>query len=241
MIRYALFLTREGQSVRLPVNPSELPTVTEAETSRYNVLGIGEVVIPRGARLRSVTIQSFFPAHPFAGITATAPETYIAFLSAALADKAVLTYTPVRVDEQGRPYMVSDAGFDCIVESFTYEERGGETGDFYYTLQLTEYRDYTPGKIILTQPLTAGDPAVITTEPERALPAGALAVGSAVTVSGRYYYTSYGDEPSGAGNGRRAVVSRIVDKERAAPYHINDEGGGALGWCAESAIKEVSG
>ena len=30
-----------------------------------------------------------------------------------------------------------------LVTSFHTEERGGETGDFYYELGLSEYRDYT--------------------------------------------------------------------------------------------------
>lgn len=35
------------------------------------------------------------------------------------------------------------------VETFDYEERSGELGDFYYSIKLSEWKDYSPRRIVL--------------------------------------------------------------------------------------------
>ena len=35
------------------------------------------------------------------------------------------------------------------VETFDYEERAGELGDFYYSIKLSEWKDYSPRRIVL--------------------------------------------------------------------------------------------
>ena len=124
--------------------------------------------------------------------------------------------------------------------SFQTEERGGETGDFYYDLELTEWRDYSPQQMQVQQAATATTPAVVTTEPAREMPTGQIVVGTTCILNGPYYYTSYQEEPHGNGNGRTVVVSRIVDKSRPCPIHVNSEGGGALGWTAQSSLQVVT-
>ena len=56
-----------------------------------------------------------------------------------------------------------------------------------------------------------------------------------------YFYSSYGDKPSGSGNGRRVVVSRIIndDNDRPYPVHVKSESGGALGWCKKGDLQGV--
>ena len=50
------------------------------------------------------------------------------------------------------------------IESFDYEERSGELGDFYYSIKLVEWKDYSPKRIVL--PPVKKAPAT-TKEPER--------------------------------------------------------------------------
>ena len=153
----------------------------DTENGDYNVLGIGQIVVPRTPNLREVTISSFFPGRPFSGVLNSGgfqpPEFYIQFFESAMNDKAPILYTPVRYYENGEPFMTGDPGMTCVVTTFNTEERGGETGDFYYDLTLTEYRDYTPGTIQV-QSQISGTPAVATTEPSREIPQGQLVVGA---------------------------------------------------------------
>lgn len=50
------------------------------------------------------------------------------------------------------------------VETFDYEERAGELGDFYYSIKLSEWKDYSPRRIVL--PPEPAKPAQAK-EPER--------------------------------------------------------------------------
>lgn len=238
---FGLFFTRDGTVIRLPVNPEKLPVERDNDNGDYNVLGIGPIMVPRTPKQRVVTISSFFPGRPFSGVLTPnefkTPEFYIQFFESAMNDKVPILYTPVRYYENGEPFMTGDSGFQVLVTQFNTEERGGETGDFYYDLTLTEYRDYTPGTMQVQQSTTT---QTATAEPSRDIPRGQLVVGSVCIANGPYYYSSYGDEPHGNGNGRRVVVSRIVDATRAYPVHVTTEAGGALGWMKKDALQVVS-
>lgn len=238
---FGLFFTRGGRVIRLPVNPETLPVARETDNGEYNVLGLGPVMVPRIPKLREVTISSFFPGRPFSGALTQGgfllPEEYIDFFESAMNEREPILYTPVRYYENGEAFMTGDTGFEALVTEFSTEERGGETGDFYYDLTITEYKDYSPTVVdIIVQPQGS---AQAVSEPVRAMPSGQIAVGSVCIANGPWYYSSYGDEPHGEGNGRRVVVSRIVDQSRAYPIHVTTESGGWLGWMKKSALRVV--
>ena len=242
---YGLFFTRDGQVVRLPVNPEKLSETKENDNGEFNVLGIGPIMQARIPKLRVVTISSFFPGRPFSGVLNSGafqpPEFFIDFFRRAMDDRATILYTPVRYYENGEPFFTGDTGFPCLVTSFQTEERGGETGDFYYDLEITEYRDYSPQGVQVQQAATAAAPAVATKEPSRDIPTGEITVGATCIANGSYYYTSYGDEPHGNGNGRTVKVSRIVDASRPDCVHITDEAGNPLGWISKDKLQVVTG
>ena len=125
---FGLFFTRDGTVIRLPVNPEKLPVTRDTENGDYNVLGIGQIVVPRTPNLREVTISSFFPGRPFSGVLNSGgfqpPEFYIQFFESAMNDKAPILYTPVRYYENGEPFMTGDPGMTCVVTTFNTEERG---------------------------------------------------------------------------------------------------------------------
>lgn len=240
---YGLFFQRDNLLIRLPVNPEKLPVSRDTKNDSYNVLGIGPIMVPRTPSLKVIKISSFFPGRVSSFVLTPnefkEPEFYIQFFESAMKDKTPIIYAPARYYEDGQPFMTGDASFSVLVTQFDTEERGGETGDFYYNLELTEYRDYSPKSITL-QSSGTNQPVQATTEATRSIPAGQIVVGSTCIANGRYYYTSYGDSPYGNGNGQRVVVSRIVDLSRTAPYLIQTETGGMLGWTSASALQVVS-
>lgn len=240
---YGIFFTKGGTVIRLPVNPEELPESRENANSEYNVLGVGPIMVPRIPKLKTVSISSLLPGKPVGGWVLTKggfeePEFYIDFFESALQDGEPILYTPVRYYEDGTPYMSGETGFEVLVTSFEYKEKAGETGDFYIDLELTEYRDYSPQTVDVQ--LGSGRPTATSTK-TRSKPAAQLCVGSTVIANGKYYYTSYGDEPHGNGNGRRCKVSRIITNDSSRPYpvHITTESGGWLGWIKASNLEVV--
>lgn len=243
MNSYGLFFRQEGRVIRLPVNPETLPLAREGNNSEYNVLKLGQIVIPRTPKLKRLSISSFFPGRPFSGVLDYdgfhTPDYYIRFFESAMKSKTPITYTPVRYYENGQRFMSDDNGFEALVSRFDTEERGGETGDFYYTLELVEYKDYSPSVKAVSRDAATGE-TVATPEPTRSIPAGQIVVGSVCTANGPYFASSTGDEPHGNGSGRRVKVSRIVDLGRSYPYHITTESGGALGWIKGESLQVIS-
>lgn len=240
---YGLYLAREGTVVRLPVNPETYKISRDNDNKEYNVLGVGPIMIPRTPKLRTVTWSGLFPGRPDLGAVVTAgqfqpPKFYIDFLQSAMEEKARLRFVANRYLEDGSP--IFDTNMEVLATSFHTEERGGETGDFYYELGLTEYRDYSAKTVKLQQ--EEGQPAQAFAEEARDIPAGRLTVGMDVIVNGNYYCSSHGAEPHGTFSGFRGKISRIVanDPQRPYPYHITTSGGGARGWVKEEQIQAVS-
>lgn len=242
---FGLFFTRDTTVIRLPVNPEKLPVERGTDNGEYNVLGIGPIMVPRRPSLRQVTISSFFPGRVYSGVLTSGgfqpPEFYIQFFRSAMLDRAPIIYTPVRYYENGEPFATGDTGMRVLVTQFDTEERGGETGDFYYDLTLTEYKSYDPQTMQIQQQSTTTSPAVATKSPTREIPSGQLYVGATCTANGRYYSDSYGSGPYGNANGQRVVVTRIVDQSRQYPIHVNSESGTILGWMSTSALQVVNG
>lgn len=247
---FGLFFTRDGLVLRLPVNPAKLPQEKSGDNQSYNVLGIGPITVPRIPKPKEVKISSFFPGRPAPYVLTAGdfrePEFYISFFQRAMDDKVPILYTPVRYYEDGAPYMTGDTGFQVLVSDFSFEERGGETGDFYYDLALTEYRDYSPQTITLQQIASttqnAPAPMTATAEVTREIPAGQLYVGCTAQANGPWYYDSYGAEPHGEGSGRRVTVGRIIttDPARPRPVLVKSEEGAVLGWMEADNLQAVS-
>ena len=239
---YGLYLAREGTVVRLPVNPETYKISRDNDNGEYNVLGVGPIMIPRTPKLKAAEWSGLFPGRPDFGAVLTTgqfqpPKFYIDFLQSAMEEKARLRFVANRYLEDGTP--IFDTNMEVLVTSFHTEERGGETGDFYYELGLTEYRDYSAKTVKLQQ--EKGKPAEASSEETRDIPAGQLTVGMDVTVKGNYYSSSYGAGPHGTFSGFRGKISRIVanDPQRPCPYHITTSSGGARGWVKKAQIQAV--
>lgn len=243
---YGFFFTRDNTVIRLPINPEKFPIERGNENDDYNVLALGPIMVPRDPSLKIISISSFFPGRPLSYVLNSGdfkePEFYIDFFESALKDKVPILFTPVRYYEDGTPFMTQDEGMQVLVTQFDTEERGGETGDFYYDLELTEYKDYSPLTMQIEEPAEEGGQSTATTEPARETPPAQITVGCTCIMNGKYWYSSYGDSPWGQTSNKRVKVSRIVtsDPTRAQPIHITTESGGALGWTTKANLQVVS-
>lgn len=157
---YSIYFTHNGQVVRLPHNPGELPDTQDASNGEYNVLRLGPVMVPRTPNQRKISISNYFPGQVSASLTSLlsyrAPEYYIEFFRRAMESGDPVLYTPVRINEMGIPYAMSLTGYYVLVTRFDYREKGGETGDFYYDLECVEWRDYSPRRVQVVQDTARG-------------------------------------------------------------------------------------
>lgn len=144
--KYGLYLSREGITLRLPVNPESYKISRDNDNAEYNVLGVGPIMVPRTPKLQAVAWSGLLPGRAELGAVVTGgrfqpPQFYIEFLQRAMDERARVRFVANRYTEDGTP--IFDTNMEVLVTSFHTEERGGETGDFYYELGLTEYRDYS--------------------------------------------------------------------------------------------------
>lgn len=242
---YGIFFTLGSKVIRLPVNPEELPDSLVGLNETYDILGIGEVTAIRTPAQREIEISGLFPARVGSYVVTPnqfmKPEEYIKFFRDAMYNKNTLIYTPVRYMEDGTPFASGDIGFVCTVESFDVKEVGNETGDFYYTLRVKEYRDYTPQQV-KTVPGSVTTKKTATKTKTRSVPKDEPVVGTKGTASGKVY-----SQPvSKAGllppsvyayslqTNTPVQITRIITRaDGGKDYHIANSKGDYLGWITD--------
>lgn len=224
-----------GRRITIPVNPQEIKITYPSNNATYDVLGLGEIVVPKSPGLQEVSWESFFPSSnedPYTNGTAS-PSAIIKTLTRAKKNKKTGRLIISRSE-------LFDTNLRCIIEDFETRDKGGEPGDIYYSILLKEYRDYAPTTATFVQQPTATseqlpDAVAIEAVAEDARPieTPVLRVGAQVVANGKYWYDSYGSAPFGTASNLRTNVTRIVSGN-PYPIHI-----GHYGWLQEDQLQIV--
>ena len=158
MQNYGMTLIAGGREIDIPVLPEKLKVTSPGNNDTATVLVLGDILILRKKGLRTVAWDSFFPVNdaPFVTGRITDPVEIVKAIQ-----KARDSLDPVRFLITGTDL---DINVRMGVETFDYEERAGELGDFYYSIKLSEWKDYSPRRIVL--PPEPAKPAQAK-EPER--------------------------------------------------------------------------
>ena len=271
---YSIFFTRDGEVARLPVNPEKLPDSQDTDNGSYNVLGLGPITIPRIPKQRVVTISGLLPGltslpSVTSLLTYKPPEYFIKFFRSAMADRVPILYTPARFYETGIPFAISQTGYYVLVTKFDFEERGAETGDFYFDLECVEWRDPAPAKVQVqggSPAATSGQAAAAASMarsatpettitaaqavaaaavsaivgPTRSVSPNQLVVGTQASLSGNYYQDSAESLAGTPASGLPVTVARIITAPFGAPVYVRDSAGNGLGWCEKESLTVVS-
>lgn len=231
----SIYLKFGSTKIRIPVNPEEIEIKYPSNNKKQDIIGVGEVVVQKRLGLREISWKSFFPsedsANPYNNKEVKSPEWY---------EKKI--YKAMKSKQKGRLIIsrsgLYDTNMRCIVSEFKTTDKGGEPEDMYYSLELQEYRDYSPQTVgIVTIPSpTSGGEAVqndVSVEQQRAVETPVLRVGASVVVNGEYCYDSYGGKPHGVANNISTTVTRIVSGN-PYPVHV-----GSYGWVQESQFQII--
>lgn len=145
--------------LELPVNPAEVTITYPANPTNYDVEGVGDIIVPRIPKLATVTFDSFFPREKIF-ITATnnekwySPEWYVSFFRNLQKSRQEFELTIVRgtdsvFENVERTVQTETKFFDTVFDKavfldFSITDKGGEPGDIYYSMTISEYRDASP-------------------------------------------------------------------------------------------------
>ena len=227
--RYKFFADIGGDTIEFPVNPKEYTISYPADHKTYDILDIGEIIVPRLPSLMEVSWDSYFPGNSddplIYGHDWMEPGDYVEAIKDAMDNQEICDLVISRYNAGGsRMY---DTNISAVIADFETTEKGGEAGDVYYKIKFKEYRNYTPIKIPLQNNNNTDSSSTSENSQRAESPALELRVGATVIANGTYYSSSYGDKPTGTANNLSTVVSRIIpDASRPYPILI----GGSRGW-----------
>ena len=236
----SIFFRLQAQKVKIPVNPQAIEIQYPTDHKTYDVLGMGEIVVPRKPSLKMVSWESFFPTDrnkSYVNSGAKNPAFYVRCFERALREKQILRLI---ISRSGS----FDTNMRCIVSDFKIKDKGGEPGDIYYSLKLQEYKSYSPSTLtIITPPVqpeqnwgsgvvvTSAEVTDVVAETQRPVETPVLRVGAGVIVHGVYCNDSYGSKPHGMANNISTEIKRIVTGN---PYPVLV---GNYGWVQESQLQ----
>ena len=123
--------------IRLPVPPEKLKTTEGANTYEYNVIELGDIIIPGTPKLRKYDLESFFPADT-ARFGCDAPKRYVAAFEGILDRKAPVELLILRMFPDGTPHILTHTS--AVLTDFAWSDEFG-SNDIPYTMKITEYRD----------------------------------------------------------------------------------------------------
>lgn len=234
-------------NLTLPVNPQTLEITTQSDNKKVNVVKSGQIVIPKGVNLSTLTIESFFPSTNILlnRLTGGYVPSYIitslgSMFNSFTSQKYYEYFETLQQTQIPVRLVISDCGIDMdvLVESIKkrYES---QDEDIHYTLNLIEYRKTSTRKL---QPKVSNVvttvKAVIATKPPRAK--SGLAIGDKVLVDGPYCHDSFGSKPTNTFKNFTGKISHIASNPNAThKYHITTLDGGWRGWVKSEHIKGV--
>lgn len=208
---YRVYFDVDGfEQISLPINPNEITVAFPGNNSNYDVEGIGEIIIPRLPKLASVTLESYFPRvgvhNPMAnGNSWYSPEWYFTFFRRLQRRKETFKLTIVRGSDvyydynngmQDPDIITTDyleTVFDqAIILDISITDKGGEPGDLYYTMSISEYKDASPQTLAeISSQEVDSDGNILSQKmvivPTRPVQRNTLFPGQAVEINGRVY------------------------------------------------------
>ncbi len=155
MADYQITLSFGSAVIHIPVMPEKLTVKSPGKNETATVLELGEINRIKQRGLRQVSWESHFPANNAPYVTGwedAAPVDYVQGIEDARDSRESGRFSITGTD--------LNINMAVAVEDFSYEERGGEVGDIYYSITLKEWKDYSAMTVSLPSPKKAVNMAV---------------------------------------------------------------------------------
>lgn len=138
------FQDKTGMVYQIPVNPESFRTEVVANIDNYNIVGVGDIIRPRTRQLKKWSWDGVFmlditdPLNSYGLILL--PQIYVTMIEKWMKEKQVIKFMQNSVNLAAS--LLNGSNNRVVIDKFEYEDRGGEPGDIYYSISLTEFREY---------------------------------------------------------------------------------------------------
>lgn len=147
MSNYAVFFDYDNQTYRLPVNPGQIEMKSTMSAEKYQVLKLGEVIVPTSMELKGYTFECELP-HRALHYVQTSEKFKDADYYIKLFEKWRKALIPVRfIASNG---IGEDINTLVLINDLIITEKAGEEGDKYVSFDLTEYKEYGKKSRVVT-------------------------------------------------------------------------------------------
>ncbi|TCJ01489.1 LysM peptidoglycan-binding domain-containing protein [Cytobacillus praedii] len=134
----------DKEGFRLPINPEKVEVVGSGDGESYTIATLGNINIPKDAKLEEYSIASFFPAQEsiYSVSVFLEPQYYIDLINNW--KKAKL---PIRYIYVNGSFTINEL---VTIEKFNYDETGG-CSDVNFTLDLKKHVPFGPKKMVIVK------------------------------------------------------------------------------------------
>lgn len=151
MSNYAVFFDYNNITYRLPVNPEQIETTIVQANQKYEILKLGQIVVPTHMELKEFSFECELPHKPLHYIETPGefrdPDFYINQFQQWRKE-----LKPIRfIASNG---IGDDINTLVLIEELSIVEKAGEEGDKYVSFKLLEYREFGKKSVVVVQPVT---------------------------------------------------------------------------------------
>ncbi len=145
---YGVFFAYNNVTYKFPVNPEQIETSSAQATERYEILKLGQIVVPSHMELAAYSFETELPGkrQPYVETSNDFKEAdyYLKLFNAwRNALKPVRFIASNGIDEEINSLV--------LIEELTVTEKAGEEGDKYVSFRLVEYRDFGKNPSFIAQ------------------------------------------------------------------------------------------
>lgn len=131
-----------NQELKIPIIPGEVTVSWSRMTETVNILNLGEILVTTGDKLKTITFESYFPAF-YDPSLCSVTEIYEPASAHVLLNEWQSRMKQPKLHDAIRFICttVHDINMKVIIQNYEAIEKGGEPGDLYYRLTLSEFKE----------------------------------------------------------------------------------------------------